>query len=41
MTSLSELGRLVCFFKFCFSVNIVAVWDEDFPLSCFGAALHS
>ena len=29
------LRWLVRFFQFCFSVNIVAVWDESFPSSCF------
>ena len=35
MTGLSELSWLVCFFsfKFCFSVNIVAVWDEGLSLT--------
>ena len=35
MTSLSELSWLVGFLQFCFSVNIVAVWDEGFLSSCF------
>ena len=34
-----ELSWLVCFFQICFSVNIVAVWDEGLSLIVFATVL--